>query len=143
MTDGATDHRALRGRFILGMRREEIDEAQGRLLAALNQCGYDHASCFAVRTAVEEALSNAIHHGNNNDPAKKVTIEYTASASTVVIAVEDEGRGFDPASVPDPTRPENVDIPSGRGIMLMWVYMTHVEFDPPGNCVRMTLRRRT
>ncbi len=55
--------------------------------------------------------------------------------------VQDEGVGFDPAAVPDPTRPENVDIPSGRGIMLMRAYMTEVEFDPPGNRVRMTYRR--
>jgi serine/threonine-protein kinase RsbW len=60
----------------------------------------------------------------------------------VAIVVEDEGVGFDPAAVPDPTRPENVDIPSGRGIMLMRAYMTEVEFDPPGNRVRMTFKKK-
>ena len=104
--------------------------------------GYNQAACFAVRTAVEEAVSNAIRHGNNEDPDRTVTIEYAADEASVVIDVQDQGLGFEPGSVPDPTRPENVDIPSGRGIMLMQVYMTEVEFRPPGNRVRMTYRRR-
>ncbi len=104
--------------------------------------GYDQAACFAVRTALEEVVSNATHHGNNDDPDRKVTIECSADPAAVVIEVQDEGLGFDPRSVPDPTRPENVDIPSGRGIMIMQVYMTEVEFRPPGHLVRMIYRRR-
>ena len=141
MTDGATERKAVRGQFVLSTSRDEIDEAQSRLLEMLERCGYEHAACFAVRTAVEEALSNAIQHGNGNDPAKKVTIEFTADPELVVIDVEDEGRGFDPGSVPDPTRPENVDIPSGRGIMLMRVYMSSVEYAAAGNRVRMVYER--
>ena len=137
MTNGATDHKVRDGRFVLGTRREEIDEAQERLREALDRYGYDDTACFAIRTAVEEALSNAIHHGNNNDPERKIKIEFTVTRSSVVIDVEDEGRGFEPESVPDPTRPENVAIPSGRGLMLMRVYMTDVEFHPPGNRVHM------
>ena len=147
MSDTMTDDAPDRGvpaaeRLLLSSRWEEIHVAQRRLIEALERCGYDGAACFAVRTALEEALSNAVHHGNRNDPDKSVRIEYTADESSVAIVVEDEGRGFDLASVPDPTRPENVDIPAGRGIMLMQAYMTRVEFDAPGNRVRMTYEKK-
>ena len=128
-------------RVIIGPGREDIARVQQRILEVLKGLGYDQAACFAVRTAVEEAVSNATRHGNNDDPDRTVTIEYAAGPATVVIDVQDEGMGFEPESVPDPTRPENVDIPAGRGIMLMQVYMTEVEFRPPGNRVRMTYRR--
>jgi serine/threonine-protein kinase RsbW len=143
MTDNASDRGAYGERLVLSMRqRGEFDRVEGRIMAALQRCGFDAHSCFAVRTALEEALSNATLHGNRDDPAKDLVIEYSADASTVAIVVEDEGIGFDPAAVPDPTRPENVDIPSGRGIMLMRAYMTEVEFDPPGNRVRMTFKKK-
>ncbi len=129
-------------RFIVGSDRDEIDRIQQVILLALAGYGYDDAACFAVRTAIEEAVSNAIHHGNDNDPRRKVTIEYAADEASIEIEIEDEGSGFDPESVPDPTRPENVDIPSGRGIMLMRVYMNEVEFTASGNRVRMRYVRR-
>ncbi len=131
-----------RQRFIVGSDRDEIDRIQQDILGVLARYGYDDAACFAVRTAIEEALSNAIHHGNDNDPQRKVTIEYAADEASIEIEIEDEGPGFDPESVPDPTRPENVDIPSGRGIMLMRVYMSEVEFTPAGNRVRMRYKKK-
>ncbi len=104
--------------------------------------GYDGPACFAVRIAVEEALTNAMQHGNGDDPAKTVTIEYAVGQESVVVEIEDQGLGFDPGAVPDPTRDENVDIPSGRGIMLIRAYMTEVSFSPEGNRIRMRYVRR-
>ena len=142
MTDDVPDCGVHEERLVLSMRRrEELDRVEGRIVDVLGRCGFDDAARFAILTALEEALSNAVLHGNGNDPAKALTVEYSANASSVAIVVQDEGVGFDPASVPDPTRPENVDIPSGRGIMLMRAYMTEVEFDAPGNRVRMTYKR--
>jgi serine/threonine-protein kinase RsbW len=103
----------------------------------MGRFGYDQAAVFGVRTALEEVISNAIHHGNNGDPAATVTLRYAADPASVEIEVEDQGLGFDPRSVPDPTAPENVDLPCGRGIMLMRAYVTEVEFPPPGNRVRL------
>jgi serine/threonine-protein kinase RsbW len=142
MTDGAPERKVVRERQTIGARREDLERVQQRILAVLDEWGYDQHARFAVRAAVEEALSNALFHGNGNDPAKRLVIEYEAGPSAVAIEVVDEGAGFDPEAVPDPTRPENVDIPSGRGILLMRAYMTEVEFHPPGNRVRMTYRRR-
>ncbi len=128
-------------RFIIGPGSEQIARVQQQILEVLEGLGYDRAACFAVRTALDEAVSNATRHGNHDDPNRTVTVEYAADPASVVIEVQDEGLGFEPRSVPDPTRPENVDIPSGRGIMLMQTYMTEVEFHTPGNRVRMTYRR--
>ena len=142
MTDDVPDCGVHKERLVVSMRRrEELDRVEGCIVDVLDRCGFDDHARFAILTALEEALSNAVLHGNRNDPAKALTVEYSADATTVAIVVQDEGFGFDPAAVPDPTRPENVDIPSGRGIMLMRAYMTEVEFDPPGNRVRMTYRR--
>ena len=127
--------------IIIGGCREAVERVQRGIQQAIGRFGYDQAACFAVRTAVEEAVGNAMHHGNANDPDLTVTTEYAADAARVVIDVRDEGLGFDPRSVPDPTRPENVDIPAGRGIMLMRSYMSEVEYAVPGNRVRMTLVR--
>ncbi len=131
-----------RERFIVGSNRDEIDRVQQDILDVLDRHGYDQSACFAVRTAMEEAVSNAIHHGNDNDPRRRVTIEYAADEASIEIEIADEGMGFDPNAVPDPTRPENVDIPSGRGIMLMRVYMSEVVFTAPGNRVRMRYERK-
>ncbi len=57
-------------RFIVGSDRDEIDRIQQDILGILARYGYDDAACFAVRTAIEEAVSNAIHHGNDNDPGR-------------------------------------------------------------------------
>ncbi len=104
--------------------------------------GYDWQACFAVRVAVEEALTNAMQHGNRDDPDKTVTLEYAVEPDSVLIEIEDQGLGFDPGAVPDPTRDENVDIPSGRGIMLIRAYMTEVSFSTEGNRIRMRYAKR-
>ena len=92
---------------------------------------------FAIRLALEEALSNAFKHGNKNDPRKKVELACRVDAQMVEIDIMDEGEGFDPNSVPDPTAEENIEIPAGRGLTLIRAFMTEVEIHPPGNRVRM------
>src|SRR5262249_15467682 len=77
---------------------------------------------FSVRLALEEALVNAIKHGNQMDRSKKVHISYRFVADRLEIQITDEGPGFDPADVPDPTDVENLERPCGRGLMLMRHY---------------------
>src|SRR5262245_26357400 len=96
----------------------------------------DH-EIFGIKLAIEEALVNAIKHGNQMDRAKKVRITYTLQAQLFEIHIADEGPGFDPADVPDPTAIENLERPCGRGLMLMKHYMSEVAFSPRGNSVRM------
>jgi serine/threonine-protein kinase RsbW len=96
---------------------------------------------FGIHLAVEEALANAINHGNRLDASKSVRIVCKVSAERVRIEVHDEGEGFCPADVPDPTDEAHLDIPSGRGVMLMRNYMTLVEYNEAGNCVIMEKQR--
>jgi len=90
---------------------------------------------FSVRLALEEALVNAIKHGNQFDPEKRVFISYRFLDNRFEILITDQGTGFDPADVPDPTAVENLERPCGRGLMLMRHYMTEVNYSESGNSV--------
>ncbi|MGE3808509.1 MAG: ATP-binding protein, partial [Gemmataceae bacterium] len=80
---------------------------------------------------------NAIKHGNQLCPEKCVHISYHVACERCDIQIEDEGNGFDPAELPDPTDPENLERPCGRGVFMMRHFMTHVEHNARGNAVRM------
>jgi serine/threonine-protein kinase RsbW len=100
-----------------------------------------HASThevFSIKLALEEALINAIKHGNQMDPAKKVRVLYRVAPGFFEVRVVDEGNGFDPGDVPDPTAVENLERPCGRGLMLMRHYMSEVCYSSSGNCVAMS-----
>ncbi len=89
--------------------------------------------------AVMEAVVNAVLHGNRQDPAKRVDLEFEVKEDAVVITVRDQGSGFDPNAVPDPRAPENLLKPSGRGILMIRACMDEVEIKPSerGTEVRM------
>ncbi len=92
---------------------------------------------FGVHLALEEAVVNAIKHGNGEDLDKKVQVACKISSTRCWILVEDEGPGFNPSAVPDCTLDENLDKPSGRGLKLMKNYMTMIEYNESGNRVVM------
>jgi anti-sigma regulatory factor (Ser/Thr protein kinase) len=92
------------------------------------------------RVGVAEALANAMIYGNGSDPEKRVRVEVELSAAEVALQVYDEGAGFDPGKVPDPTLPENLDGTGGRGLFLIRKLMDEVRYNEPGNCVRLVLR---
>lgn len=123
-------------------RRESIEQVQQTVADALHVYGYGEAAAFAIRLALEEALVNGFRHGNRGDPNKSVTVRCVMDHDTVQFEVQDQGEGFDPGSIPDPTAEENIEIPSGRGIMLMRAYMSQVEFVPPGNKLRILYERK-
>ncbi len=91
-----------------------------------------------VRLALEEALINAVKHGNQLDPNKKVRVVYRVVRERFDIIITDEGPGFDPQDVPDPTALENLERPCGRGLLLMRHYMSEVVYNSRGNSVRMS-----
>src|SRR5260370_3871390 len=103
----------------------------------LERQAHDH-DVFSIRLALEEALINAMKHGNQMDRAKKVKISYRLLADRFEIAISDEGPGFDPNDVPDPTAIENLERPCGRGLMLMRHYMSEVRYNDRGNAVVMS-----
>jgi serine/threonine-protein kinase RsbW len=107
------------------------------LLEELQSKGFSEVAVFAVRLAVEEALNNAIRHGNAMDPSKTAELVYEVTDENVDIRISDEGPGFDHGQVPDPTLDENLDKPTGRGLMLMRAYMDVVEYNDKGNELHM------
>ncbi len=128
-------------RLVLPSRRDDVEAALQRIMRDVECCGMGRAECFAVRLALEEALSNALRHGNQNDPAKHITLAYRVTPDSVEVEVEDEGSGFVPDAVPDPTLDENIVIPSGRGLMLMRAYMSEVCYNDRGNRVYLRYNR--
>ena len=105
------------------------------LLEHLGIHGWPPSDIFAIHLAAEEAIVNAIVHGNRLDPAKKVHVECVVSPDVTRIAITDEGAGFDPASVPDCTSDERLEAPGGRGVMLMRSFMSRIEYNAKGNGV--------
>jgi len=125
-------------RLVFPSKLSEVPAAQQAIVDAARQAGFAEETLFAIRLALDEALTNAVRHGNASDPTKNVTVEFTADAKQIVITIEDEGFGFTPDDVPDPTAGENLCRPHGRGVMLMRVYMTDVQYNARGNRVTLT-----
>jgi serine/threonine-protein kinase RsbW len=116
----------------------EARRVQDEIEQRLKEQRYGERDIFSIRLALEEALVNAIKHGNQMDRRKTVHIQYRVLADRFDIRITDEGCGFEPCDVPDPTAVENLERPCGRGLMLMRHYMTEVIFNGRGNCVSMS-----
>lgn len=115
----------------------EGQAVQARIVEGLEVREYPDRDVFAVRLALEEALVNAIKHGNRMSPDKSVDIKCWISDERVRIEIQDEGQGFDRTEVPDPTLLENLERPCGRGIMLMGAFMNLIEYNDQGNKVTL------
>jgi serine/threonine-protein kinase RsbW len=129
------------GKLTIGSRLQEVTRVERAILEAVTQCGFGGADQFAIKLALEEALANAIKHGSSGNANKSVVIEFEVDEKRASISVQDEGGGFDPSDVPDPTLDENLEKPNGRGVMLMRTYMDKVIFSPAGNRVTMIKNR--
>jgi serine/threonine-protein kinase RsbW len=114
-----------------------VDEVLGQLKALR----WNEPDLFGVRLALEEAVINAIKHGNRFDESKCVEIMCRVTQDLLHIEIADEGEGFVPEDVPDPTDPENLEKPSGRGIVLMRNFMSMVAYNESGNRVIMEKQR--
>ena len=125
------------GKEFLKSTRDAIEEFQEKFVAFLLEYGWHKEAIFAVRLTVEEALANAMKHGNEDDPEKKIVISWSLDGMILDIAVVDEGDGYEPEAVPDPTRKENLTLTSGRGLALMRAFVSHIKVIPPGNRVEL------
>lgn len=102
--------------------------------------GIGKESYGKILIATLEAVNNAIVHGNKSVKTKFVNIEILVEKNILKVTVEDEGPGFKPGEVPDPTKPENIELLSGRGVFLMTNLADSIEFNKKGNCVKMTFK---
>lgn len=112
-------------------------EIRDEIVARAKMHRFCKRAVLGIRLALQEALVNAVKHGNRDDFSKKVRIDYSVTSSEVRIRIADEGSGFDPDDVPDPTAPENLCTPGGRGLLMMRQFMSQVEFHGCGNIVEM------
>jgi serine/threonine-protein kinase RsbW len=116
---------------------------QDRIIELMEQLSYSSKDIFAIRLSVEEAVTNAIKHGNGNDREKKVTIACEIDDTRLRVTVSDEGPGFIPEEVPDPTLPEFIERATGRGLILMRAYLERCEYLGTGNQIVMERTRNS
>jgi serine/threonine-protein kinase RsbW len=119
-----------------------IEEAVEFVMERCSSCGEDPRRLrLNLRVGLSEALANAMLYGNARDPSKRVRVEVAFQGSTITARVTDEGKGFDPYRVPDPTSPGNLLKSEGRGIFLMRKLLDEVYFNDRGNSVTLVLKR--
>ena len=118
-----------------------MDDVIQGVLRQLEAGGWSRQNVYSVHLALQEALSNAVNHGHQRDSSKRIRVACRKSHDTIRIEVADEGSGFSPEDVPDPTSKENLTEPSGRGIMLMRRFMSRVSFGGCGNRITLELDR--
>ena len=111
------------------------------VLRQLEGLHWGHHEIFGVHLATHEALANAVCHGNSQDKTKRVRIACRLSPQRIHVEISDEGPGFDPDSLPDPTAPNHRGRPCGRGVLLMRAFMSRVEFCDHGSRVVLEKER--
>ncbi len=129
--------------LILPSRIEAIAAAAAAAAKIAGRLRLGDEAAFAIDIAVREAVTNAVLHGNLQDETKTVEVKFRETATALEISVRDQGKGFDPLSIPDPTDPQNLMKTSGRGILFMRNFMDKVEWSrhpESGTVVRMTKR---
>lgn len=112
-----------------------------QVLEQLVQREWPQSDRFAIQMGLEEALTNAIKHGNQNDPQKLVTLKVRIDSIEIRILIADEGQGFRHARVRDPTRKSNRKRESGRGVALIRFFMNEVHYNEAGNQLEMVKHR--
>jgi serine/threonine-protein kinase RsbW len=128
----------------LPSRIETVATAAAAVAEFIGRYGISDDAAFGIDMAVREAVTNAVLHGNRQDANKTVDIVLKSSPDAVEISVHDQGSGFNPEEVPDPTANENILKASGRGIFFMRTFMDEVDWlirPEGGTTVRMLKRR--
>ena len=124
--------------IILDSNQESINKVTSYIDSIYSSSENDISDTYGnVIIAITEAVNNAINHGNNNDPSKKVTISYKKTDENLSFTVEDEGNGFDYENIPDPTDPENLHKLNGRGIFLMKNLVDEIHFHEDGKKIEL------
>jgi len=127
-------------RLVLPSHIEAVADGAVAATDFIHSCGVGEEAAFGIDVAVREAITNAMVHGNKEDEAKTVELTLNCLGRELEIEVRDQGEGFDPTSIPDPTDPANILKTSGRGIFLMRTFMDDVQWSmrpAGGTTVRM------
>jgi serine/threonine-protein kinase RsbW len=130
-------------RLVLPSHIEAVADAAVAVTDFIRNCGVSEELSFGIEMAVRESVTNAMVHGNQEDESKSVEVIFNCHDNELEIEIRDQGEGFDPEGVPDPTNAENLLKTSGRGIFLMRTFMDEIEWrnrPEGGTAVRMTKR---
>lgn len=117
-----------------------IKKVSARILSGIERYRLDEGRLFDIRLCIEEAVRNAMVHGNHDDAKRMVKATYWVASGELSIEIEDEGPGFDHAGVADPTTEPHILKGSGRGVYLIKKLMDRVEYNNKGNKVLMVKR---
>jgi serine/threonine-protein kinase RsbW len=112
-----------------------------QLMAALETAGWMGRDLFHVQMAIEEAVVNAIEHGNKRDASKQVHVIFHVFQDRAELSITDQGNGFDHHNIADPTEEERLEQPRGRGVMLIRELMSEAKYNEKGNSLWMLKRR--
>jgi serine/threonine-protein kinase RsbW len=121
-------------------RISNLNVVESTLDQVSSEIGLNRECYGKVMVSTLEAVNNAIIHGNNSDPDKNVDIEFNFAKKELQVQITDEGNGFMPQDIPDPTKPENIEALNGRGVFLMTKLSDNIEFSKKGNSVKMTFK---
>ncbi len=128
---------SLEDKLVIKSDLQNIGEIEKLIDNISNLCNFDDEVYGRLLLAIVEAANNAITHGNHENADLDVTIEYSINGSEIVFSITDMGNGFDYNSIPDPTAPENIDKPCGRGIYLMRHLSDEITFEDEGRRVNI------
>jgi len=117
-----------RVQLAIGSQYENIELVQVVVEDALRRLDLDEDASHSIGLAVREAVANAIKHGNRQERGKRVEIDFGMEGDEIVIHVSDEGEGFEPQEVPDPTDPANLLRTNGRGLLFMRSFMDTIDY---------------
>jgi len=123
--------------MILPSEPSSSQDLQKMLRRELADAGVDEDAAMRICIAAHEAVMNALEHGNQRDPSKHIRADWTVEAERVEVSIEDEGDGFRPEDVPDPTMPENLLKTYGRGLCLIRGAVDEVHHNSKGNKITM------
>ncbi len=121
---------------------ESVSEVETAADKMAIEAGLDEDERFRVTMAVREAAVNAVLHGNDYDPDKRITASFENTGTALIITIADEGKGLDPDTIPDPLAPENLLRGTGRGIFLIRSLMDEVHFRQLHPGTELTLVKR-
>lgn len=124
-------------KLVLQSSFDQIDRLEPFLKKTQQQAGFDDELFARIQLALNEAVTNAIIHGNNENASKSVYISSSFNEKILEISVQDEGPGFDHAALPDPLEDENLLKESGRGVFLIKQYSDDVSFSNGGRTLTM------
>ena len=128
-------------KITLASRREEISRLESLINKLAEHYRLPDGQRETIMLALNEAATNAIVHGNKNDPNKEVTVTAEVTPERIEFTVADQGQGFDPGSLPSPLDEPNLMKPSGRGVFLMRQFADEVRYSDKGNRVTLSFNR--